>query len=545
MVSRKLDIPLLPQSTLLHLRAEGVDLRVGGGCRILEDVRHRSPAERVDDAVDHRSHRLAIRPTLLQPVKDLLFTRLPDCNQVLVDQPVQGRRYTRVRNLSRFEDLVVNCPRRRGAEIPNGPEDREFQLSKFHADYYMHSNLIRTCRWLDSSQARAAVWVAVSENRFARMSNAATRTAFVLRDPSVSNSITMRVGSLPALTDSTLYRSMNFLHVLQSLASSRVSSSSVAVDCMWLSQKGTSGSRARRWAIVSSRRGRTLSYSLPSSARIGPRWNSTSSIAIFGTSATRTRRKAFAYAGSVSSISSRIASGAADRTLIFISDPPPPAASLRLRAVVRDRGHFLDPPDAQSGAGGAADGRLGPGTRGLRTVPARSAHADVDRIDALLLRGIRHAFRGLHRRVRRRLVLRRLHDHPAGRLRDRLGSGQIGQGDDDVVVRRVDVRDPPSWHGSSLRLVRGRCSRLVTGQVGPFLALGGDRPGDLALLADRMEVARDRGPLVVRDPGLLRPADEDAGVRNPPASDRHMAMDDELPRSQLREREALVERERQ
>src|SRR5437763_201196 len=221
------------------------------------------------------------------------------------------------------------------------------------------------------------------------------------------------------------------------------------------------GIRPRRWAIISSKRGLTLSYSLPSSARIGPRWNSTSSIAIFGTSATRTRRKAFAYAGSVSSISSRIASGAADRTLIFISDPPPPAASLRLRAVVRDRGHFLDPPDAQSGAGERADGRLGPGTRGLRTVPARSAHADVDRIDALLLRGIRHPFRGLHRRVRRRLVLRRLHDHPAGRLRDRLGSGQIGQGDDDVVVRRVDVRDPPSWHGSSLRLVRGRRSRLV------------------------------------------------------------------------------------
>src|SRR5216110_427651 len=304
------------------------------------------------------------------------------------------------------------------------------------------------------------------------------------------------------------------------------------------------GTRPRRWAIISSKSGPTLSYSLPSSARIGPRWNSTSSIAIFGTSATRTRRKAFAYAGSVSSISSRIASGAADRTLIFISDPPPPAASLRLRAVVRDRGHFLDPPDAQSGAGERADGRLGPGTRGLRTVPARSAHADVDRIDALLLRGIRHAFRSLHRRIRRRLVLRRLHDHPAGRLRDRLGSGQIGQGDDDVVVRRVDVRDPPSWHGSSLRLVRGRCSRLVTGQVGPFLALGGDRPGDLALLADRMEVARDRGPLVVGDPGLLRPADEDAGDRDPPASDRHMTVDDELPRLPRCEGEALEERER-
>src|SRR5205809_8079458 len=110
MVSRKLDIPLLPQSTLLHLRAEGVDLRVGGGCRILEDVRHRSPAERVDDAVDHRSHRLAIRPTTLQPVKDFLCTRLPDCNQVLVAPPVQRRRYSRVRYLSRSEDLRVSCP---------------------------------------------------------------------------------------------------------------------------------------------------------------------------------------------------------------------------------------------------------------------------------------------------------------------------------------------------------------------------------------------------------------------------------------------------
>src|SRR2546426_8934 len=49
------------------------------------------------------------------------------------------------------------------------------------------------------------------------------------------------------------------------------------------------GTRPRRWAIISSNRGPTLSYSLPSSARIGPRWNSTSSIAIFGTSETRTR----------------------------------------------------------------------------------------------------------------------------------------------------------------------------------------------------------------------------------------------------------------
>src|SRR5437667_12278828 len=122
------------------------------------------------------------------------------------------------------------------------------------------------------------------------------------------------------------------------------------------------GVRPAGWAIISSNRGLTLSYSLPSSARIGPGWNSTSSIAIFGTSATRTRRRAFAYAGSVSSLSSRMAYGAAERTLIFISDPPPPAASLRLRAVVRDRRHCLDPADAQPRAGERTAGRLDPET---------------------------------------------------------------------------------------------------------------------------------------------------------------------------------------
>src|SRR5207244_13504858 len=98
-------------------------------------------------------------------------------------------------------------------------------------------------------------------------------------------------------------------------------------------------------------------------------------------------------------------------------------------------------------------------------------------------------------------------------------------------------------HGASLRLFRGRRARLAAGQVGPFLALGGRRPGDLALLADRMQVVRDRGPLVVRDPGFLRPADEDAGDRDPPASDRHMTMDNELPRLPRCEGEALEERE--
>src|SRR2546426_953366 len=84
------------------------------------------------------------------------------------------------------------------------------------------------------------------------------------------------------------------------------------------------------------------------------------------------------------------------------------------------------------------------GTSGAST--RRSAHTHVDRVDALLLRGIGHALGRLHGGVRRRLVLRGLHDHAARRLRDRLRSGDVGQRDDDVVVRRVDVGDPPAWH---------------------------------------------------------------------------------------------------
>src|SRR6266540_1220698 len=209
------------------------------------------------------------------------------------------------------------------------------------------------------------------------------------------------------------------------------------------------GISPRRCEIISSNSGLTLSYSLPSSARIGPRWNSTSSIAIFGTSAMRTRRIAFANEGSVSSRRRRIASGACDSTRIFISHPPAAAAAFRLRAVVGHRGHFLDPADPQARAGESADRGLGPGSGGLRLVPPRRAHPDVDRVDAFLLRGVRHALRGLHRGVRRGLVLRRLHDHASRGLRDRLGSRDVRERDDDVVVRRVDVRDPPTRHGQA------------------------------------------------------------------------------------------------
>ena len=78
------------------------------------------------------------------------------------------------------------------------------------------------------------------------------------------------------------------------------------------------GIRPRRCAMISSKSGLTLSYSFPSSARIGPRWNSTSSIAIFGTSAISTRRRAFANAGDVSPRTNFRKSSRASRTSIFI-----------------------------------------------------------------------------------------------------------------------------------------------------------------------------------------------------------------------------------
>src|SRR6266545_4084606 len=119
----------------------------------------------------------------------------------------------------------------------------------------MATQLVRFADLRCRLYASAEAWVANSENRFDRMSSPATRTAFVVRDPSVSNSRTIRVGSLPTLTESTLYCSANFLQVLQSDASSAVSSSSVAVDCMWLSQNGTSGSRASKALLPAFRSG--------------------------------------------------------------------------------------------------------------------------------------------------------------------------------------------------------------------------------------------------------------------------------------------------
>src|SRR6267378_2558244 len=130
-------------------------------------------------------------------------------------------------------------------------------------------------------------------------------------------------------------------------------------------------------------------------------------------------------------------------------DPPPATPALGLRAIVWDRRDLFDPADPQARTRQGSDRRLRARTGRLRSVPSGGPHADVDRVDPLLLRGIRHPLGGFHRRIGRSLVLRGFHDHPARRLRDRLGSRDIGQCDDDVVVRRIDVRDSPAGHGHS------------------------------------------------------------------------------------------------
>src|SRR6059058_5124085 len=97
------------------------------------------------------------------------------------------------------------------------------------------------------------------------------------------------------------------------------------------------------------------------------------------------------------------------------------------------------------------------------------------------------------------------------------------------------------------RGIRFRRAGLVAGEIRSFLvfpALRGGRRRDLPGLPDGVEVARDRGALVVGDAVLLRAAHEDPGDRHPTSRDRDMPMDDELTRLPRREGEALEERER-
>src|SRR5438876_2687709 len=140
-----LAIPFLLDATLFDLGPQRGQLRLRQGPRIIEQIRHRFAAKRIDDAIDHRRHRPAVRASLLDPVIHLLLTFLPDRDEVLVDQAIESRRDTGVRNVSRPTGLLVDRSGSRGSEISNGPQDRQLKLAKFHSFDYKDSNLVKSC----------------------------------------------------------------------------------------------------------------------------------------------------------------------------------------------------------------------------------------------------------------------------------------------------------------------------------------------------------------------------------------------------------------
>src|SRR2546428_6448385 len=132
--STRLAIPLLPRPALVHLRLEVRHLVLGDGSWVVEEIRDRGAPEGVDDAVNHRGHRVAVGAPFLDSVVHLLFALLSDSDEVLVDQPIESRRDARVRDIAIFSDLVVDRPGRRRTEVADRPQYRQLKLAKFHTN---------------------------------------------------------------------------------------------------------------------------------------------------------------------------------------------------------------------------------------------------------------------------------------------------------------------------------------------------------------------------------------------------------------------------
>src|SRR3989338_2537409 len=175
--------------------------------------------------------------------------------------------------------------------------------------------------------------------------------------------------------------------------------------------------------------------------------NSTSSIAKVGTSSRMARRSAFTKAGVVP----RMSSLAVSPSLLFskretsILDPPAALAALLPASVMGERRDILDDADPE------AHTREGP-DRGLRSwsrvvrpvVAARRLNLDVQGSDALVADDFARLLRRDHRRCRRAFHPVRLHDLPAGRAGHALCPGNVCHMDDRVIIRGIDVRNPPS-----------------------------------------------------------------------------------------------------
>src|SRR2546425_3322285 len=132
MTSSRLAIPLLHRPALVHLRLEVRHLVLGDESRVVEEIRDRGAAEGVDDAIDHRGHRVAVGAPFLDSVVHLLFALLSDGDEVLVDQSIESRRDARVRDIAIFSNLVVDRPGRRRTEVADRPQYRQLKLAKLH-----------------------------------------------------------------------------------------------------------------------------------------------------------------------------------------------------------------------------------------------------------------------------------------------------------------------------------------------------------------------------------------------------------------------------
>src|SRR6056297_252797 len=133
-------------------------------------------------------------------------------------------------------------------------------------------------------------------------------------------------------------------------------------------------------------------------------------------------------------------------------------------SVVRDGRHVLDAADLEAGTRQRSDGRLCARAGVLLLVPAGTANADVNAVDARGLDLLGDRLGHLHGRVRRGLVAVLLDDGPTRGLRDGLGTGEVGDGDDGVVERCVHVGDAPLlFVAHSLSPARSGCSSSASG----------------------------------------------------------------------------------
>src|SRR5512137_3075844 len=112
------------------------------------------------------------------------------------------------------------------------------------------------------------------------------------------------------------------------------------------------GIKPSLWETISSNIGETLSNAVPFSSMIGPRWNSTLSMAIFGTSATMVLLSALAKEGFVSVMTNCALVGVISTMSIFIRftlHSASPSATFLLSAVVWDGCHVFYPADPHPG----------------------------------------------------------------------------------------------------------------------------------------------------------------------------------------------------